>query len=293
VSVATPTEIASGDATVGGDVVATVEGVPITLADVEALSREEQLAPREALRRIENDLLLSRAAERAGLGSDPEFTDEMRRAAVRALLRRVIEPAHLPEAVTEAELEARRAEISSALSAPETRRAAHLLIRLASDAPPARVDAAMRLARRIRDELSAEADPATALDHYGAQEGSFDLTVEHLDPMAREHLAAPFAEALFAATPGLLPEPVRTSYGVHVIVLVEVVPPWEVPREDWEPPLRRQLAAEARAAATEALVDELSARTSVTINAQLGPLLDQVAFDDGVRSGLPGSAGVR
>lgn len=282
--VATRREVASGDARVGGDVIATVDGVPITVSDVETLARTAHLSPEAALRQLEDDLLLSRAAERAGVGSAPEVADETRRAAVRALLHRVIEPAHAPEAVTEAEIEARRQEIAPGLSAPETRRASHVLVQLPPDAPQARVDAAMRLARSLRDELATEADPAAALDRHAGREGAFDLVVEHLDPMAREQLEAPFADALFAAgAPGLVPEPVRTSYGVHVLVLEEVIPPWEVPREEWEPALRRQLAAEARAAATEELVGQLADQTPVTVSTQVQALLDRVTFDEGPR----------
>jgi parvulin-like peptidyl-prolyl isomerase len=287
--VASPTEVPSGDAHVGGDVVATVDGIPITVREVEALAREAHLSPQAALRELEDELVLSRAAERAGLAAAPEVADETRRAAVRALLHRVIEPAHTPEAVTDAEIEARRQEIASGLSAPETRRASHVLVQIPRDASEARVDAAMRLARQIRDELTTEADPASALDRHTGHEGAFDLLVEHLDPMAREQLVAPFADALFgAAAPGLLPEPVRTSYGVHVVVLEEVIPPWEVPREEWEPALRRQLAAEARAAATEALVSQLAEQTPVSVSTQVQPLLDRVTFDDGARGDAPG-----
>ena len=152
---AATTALPSGQARVGGEVVATVDGIAITVGEVEALARESQLTPLAALRQLERELLLSRAAERAGVGAAPEVADEVRRASVRALLHREIEPAHTPEDVTEEEIQARRREIASALSAPETRRASHVLVQLPRDASEARVDAATRLARDLRVELAA------------------------------------------------------------------------------------------------------------------------------------------
>lgn len=283
--------LASGDSSVGGDIVATVDGVGIGVADVEALARAEQLAPLEALRRLEGELLLARASERAGAGDVDEADAEARRAAVRALLHRVIEPAHTPEGVSAETLDARHREIASALSAPETRRAGHALVQLPADAPEARVDAAMRLAQRIRGELATLSDPEAALDRYAGTEGAFEVAVEHLPAMAHERLERSFADALFgAAAPGLLPGLVRTSYGVHVIVLAEIVPPWEVPREEWEPTLRRQIAAEARARATEELAEQLRERAPVSVSARVGDLLETISFGDPPGAAPPGGS---
>ncbi len=254
-------------ARVGGEVIATVDGDPIYVRDVERVVRESGLTPTLALRRLEGEMALAHHAEGSAVAADPEIERSARSAAVRELLHRDVEAALTPEAVPEAVVEERRSSLGGALSSPETRRAVHVLVRLDSSPDPARLDAAMRLARRIEGELATASDVGAAMDGYVGRQGAFDVVVEHLDPMRRDALEAPFADALFTATaPGLLPDVVRTSYGVHVIALTEIVPPWEVPREEWVPALRRQLAAEARAQATEDLATRLAEGVPILVD---------------------------
>lgn len=276
---------ARGTASVGGDVVATVDGEPITLGEIEELSRTGGITALEALRRLEAERVLERLAASSPAAADPAVERAARRAAVRALLARDVEAGREPETVSAADLEARRVEIAAGLSAPETRRASHALIPLSDGASEAQVEAAFRLARRIRDEVRSSETPSAALDGYAGPQGGLEVTVEHMDPLRREDVVAPFADALFsAAEPGLIGEPVRTSYGVHVIVLEEIVPPWEVPREEWEAVLRRQIAAERRALALEELAGRLAADTSIVIDPGVARLAETVPLARGPRS---------
>jgi hypothetical protein len=74
---------------------------------------------------------------------------------------------------------------------------------------------------------------------------------------------------------------VRSSYGVHVVVLDEIVPPWEVPTEEWVPALRRQLAAEQRAAATDALATALAEQQPVLVNQAALSIAEQMPLGSG------------
>ena len=272
-------------AEVGGDVIATVDGEPIRVSDVEAAARADGVSPAVALRRLEEDLAVAHLAEASAVADDPEVRAAARRAAVRELLHREIEASRTPEGVPDSVVEARREQIAGALAQPETRRATHLLVPLEPSADQARVDAAFRLARSLRDEVSTEADPSAALDAHVGREGAFDLTVEHLDAMRRDALDASFANALFSAeAPGLLPEVVRSSYGVHVVVLDEIVPPWEVPRDEWLPALRRQISAEERAAATSELADRLAELQPPLVNQRALSIAEQMPLGTSARS---------
>jgi parvulin-like peptidyl-prolyl isomerase len=268
--------------------VSTVDGEPILLSEVEEVVRATGLPPRRALQRLQDERVLAHLAE-AHLDEVPrEASEAARRAAVRALLAQEIEATHTPEAVRTEDLERRAAELRDGLSAPEMRRASHALVPLRADAREETVDAAMRLATRIRDELRDEAAPAAALDRFAGPRGAFTVEVEHLAPLGRDGLVTPFADALFGASaPGLLDTIVRTSFGLHVVVLEEIVPPWEVPREEWEPVLRRQLAIEARARATEELARRLSASTTVAIDPRVAELATTVGLEAGRFSGEP------
>src|SRR5688500_17297584 len=73
-----------GDARLGGQVISTVDGVAITVGDVGRLAEAERITPREALRRLQDDLILAAEAERRGLGDDRRVEQDARRAEVQA-----------------------------------------------------------------------------------------------------------------------------------------------------------------------------------------------------------------
>jgi len=148
----------------------------------------------------------------------------------------------------------------------------------------AQLGAAFRRARRLRDGVRGSETPSVALDAFSGAQGGLEVSVEHMDPMRRADLVTPFADALFGASqPGLLEEPIRTSFGVHVVVLEEIIPPWEVPRDEWEPVIRRQLAAERRAEALEQLAARLAESSSIAIEPEALRLAESVPLGSDVR----------
>ncbi len=247
-----------------GPVVATVDGTAITVGEVEDVVRRTGLSPREALTRLEEEVVLSRAAAEAGIDrSDPEVRDIERRAAVQALLAREIEARITPESMDAALVEARLVHDAAMFAQPERRASVHVLATPDEGAGPEAEAAAERFARRVATELAGEADPAVAAERYRDENDpgrSFTVRVEVLPPARPEELVQPYSEALFSvAAPSLYASPVHTQFGWHVIVVTEIVPPWSMPREEAEAVVRRQLAVEARAEALIALEDRLMA----------------------------------
>ena len=98
---------AQGNATVGGDVLATVDGRPVTADEVRRVASETDLDPREALVRLEERELLAGEALRAGYGDDPEVRRAAEQAMVQALLEREVERKVTPESITEEAIRAR------------------------------------------------------------------------------------------------------------------------------------------------------------------------------------------
>jgi len=96
-----------GAATVGGDVLATVDGRPITVDEVRRVVRETELGPRQALLRLEERELLAGEASRAGYADDPEVRRATRQAMVQALLEREVEERVTAESITEEAIRAR------------------------------------------------------------------------------------------------------------------------------------------------------------------------------------------
>ena len=268
---------ARAHAEVGGEVVSTVDGEPITLTQVRETATRLHLAPQDALRRLQSELAIVHRAEATPLVRDAEVERAAQRAAVRALLRTQLEVAHTAEGQTPQAVAARYAEIAQNLVSPEQRVSTHLLVPIAADAEEARRDAARRIAEGFLRDVAIAPDEAAALtqmDALAGTHGAFEVSVEHLPAFSRTDIETSFADALFGMTePGLVPRVVQTSYGFHVIYLQRIEAPWTVPREEWEPALRRQLSVEARAEALIALTDDLGARQRVLMSPHLDAIL--------------------
>lgn len=248
----------------GGEVVATVDGRAITRREVAELARQLGAPAQEALARLEAELLLAAEARRNGIDEADDL--RVRQAAVQALLAGIeaeVTPASIPDEVV------RRlyAEAGEELNRPEQRRASHVLVGITDDeatAAPERLGAARALALTIRAELAAGTTSLETLRAQGARDG-FTLTVEELPPYARTgDLEPTFLDALFAMpAPDIAPEPVRTSYGWHVIVLEEIVPALTHTVESAAPELRATEAQRRRFERLQELLVELESRFGV------------------------------
>lgn len=210
-----------GDADVGGDVVSTVDGHPITVADVEAYLRAEGGTPRAALAALQRQELLALEAERLGYGARPEVRGIARRALVQTLLE-TIEREHPPSAIRDDELRRAYESAGARFVVPERRRGDHALVRV-SDAENERE--ARRVASSILAELERDPDAWARLRETPRRDG-FALLVEELPLVGRDgSLESGFEEVLFSGDePGLRSELARTSYGWHVVWVREVQP---------------------------------------------------------------------
>ena len=271
--------------TADGPVVATVNGEPITLAELEDVVRATGLSPRDALTRLEEERALAQLAEEAGAGDSAEVRAAMDRAAIQALLATDVEGAVRVESIDSAAIDERYQAIRDRFEQPERRESAHVLAQLPRDASPEAEAQAERFVRRVIAELSSEADPAAAIDRYRAEavEGrSFQVRVERVPaapPTGR--LAPEYGAALFEIdAPGhLYPEPVRTEFGFHAIVLTRVHEPFSTPTEELAPGIRDQLLVERRRARLDELSMELAERTPVHVDTALFDTLLGRSFD--------------
>ncbi|MGE0787082.1 MAG: peptidyl-prolyl cis-trans isomerase [Sandaracinaceae bacterium] len=273
--------LARGDAVVGGDVVATVDGVPIRLADVEAAARLGEVSPTVALRRLEDEILLARAAARAGF-DDAEARRAERRAAVQALLERDVEARIPPSAIDEAELEAAYAAAPSRFSRPEQRRSMHVWAHVPEGAPSAIDAQAHEWIESVRARLAASPDPAGtafAFDEHAAL--PFEWSVEEEEPLAAgDGAEGAYAQAVLAMeAPGVAPEVVRSPLGWHAIVLTRIEPPWEATHDEAIDLLRQERLDVARARAVAEIIAESAQRAPVEV--------DERAFMSSAIGGAP------
>ncbi len=261
---------ARGRAVGGGSVVSTVDGWPIDVALVRDAARAAEVPPRVALSRLEDEALLAARAERAGLGDDPEVVRGSRRAAVQALLEREVEARVTADAIDPAELEAAYAAAPERFARPERRRSVHVLARVPDGAPSSVDDAAEAWIRELHARLSRSERPEAdvlALRRRAEADEPFAITIEEVPPLSRTDAADPsYLAALFATpSPGVTPEPVRSAFGWHAVVVTEIVPAWHADHDEAIGILRDERLAALRAARLEELVRELAqqARPSV------------------------------
>ncbi len=121
---------------------------------------------------------------------------------------------------------------------PEQRLISHILIKLAADADAVVVAEAETRARGLIERISAGEDFATVAGEASDDLGSRASGGE-LGWLEAGLLDAAVDAAVFAAEPGLLPEPVRSAEGWHVLKVAEIRPGNQVPFEDVRAELER------------------------------------------------------
>lgn len=251
-----------GQDRVGGRVVSTVDGVGITLEEVERVARAEGVPPRQALRRLQDDLLLAAEAERRGFGRDRETAGRLRAAGVQKLLEEEVERSVPESSIDDAAIARAYEQHRERYVQPEKRGSWHALARLDAGATPEADAAARAEIAAVLARLRAAADPAAELRAMQA-DSPRELTIEEVPPLARDADAErAYLDALFArAEPGVHPEPVRSGYGWHAIVLTEIVPARNVSLADARAELHRSLLVFRRRVRLEQLLARLAERT--------------------------------
>ena len=160
-----------------------------------------------------------------------------------------------------AEVDRAYAESGARFHTPERRVASHLLAPLPKDATPQQVETARAFVAEALKRLRAAPDPLAALAEYRKpQSQPIPVQVEDL-PAApqRGAFVQAFSDAMFSLpVPGVVPEPVRTQFGWHAIVLREIQPETHVPEAEARAQLTRELDVKAERERLEALFKKLS-----------------------------------
>jgi post-segregation antitoxin (ccd killing protein) len=243
--------------------VAHVDGRPVGAGEVARLAREAELTPREALDRLVTREVLAAEAERRGLDRSAPLRTALeratRRAAVQAWLAAEVEATSPPPVVDEAAIDAAYVRQRARFVVPEKRASVHVLVPLDPRDGPERAEAARRLAARALAALRV-GEPTAVVARFAADPealgGGFRVRAEAVPPLAREDAADPaYTRALFDVPgPGVLPAPVRSSFGWHAVAVTSVEPESIAPREEVRATLQRELTTVARRTKLEALL---------------------------------------
>jgi hypothetical protein len=254
---------AVGGGAVSGEVVSTVNGERIGSAEVERLTSAGDLTPAAALARLEAERLLAEEAVRRGYAEQRETAQVARQALVQALLERDVEP----QAVDETEIAAAYEKQHARFETPEKRSATHLLAFLPKGASAEQDRAARSFCESASRQLMAASDRAAMLSQLQAFKSPlFAVRLEQLPLVAADGSFVPeFEHALFSLrTPGVVPTPVKTPFGWHVLIVTAIEPATRVPLSAARRDLQRELAVNKRKQAVDALLATLERRSNVS-----------------------------
>ncbi len=142
--------------------------------------------------------------------------------------------------VTDAEIQAFYDQNKEMFSRPEERRARHVLVKVDATADQAALDAAQKTIESVAAQARAGADFAQLAAKYSDDPGSKTQGGD-LGFFPRGRMVPEFDEAVFTLAPGAISDPVRTSFGYHVIQLQEVRPAGQRPLAEVKEQIRGQL----------------------------------------------------
>lgn len=256
-----PPPAALGASAVPPGVVARVGGVDITTGTVARIAAAQEIPLARARDAAVRDALLAAGARERGL--DDALRGASNAVLARRVLRQLLDDAARAGPVTDEELRAATERHWLELDRPEGFRTVHAVVRLKDGADTATRDRARALAEAIRAAVAgardialrtrppqpapgrSPTDPAAKAFQQAARavpaEG-FEIIAEPLPPItAAGRALAPepqqfdpdFSRAAAAlAARGDLSLPIPSSYGVHVILLLERLPPSLVPQDE-------------------------------------------------------------
>ena len=260
-----------------GVVLARVDGVEITEDVVRVTATRERVDARAALRMLVDEALLGAEARRRGLGGPSAEEDARWHALVRRLLEHEVEARGAFGAQPPGAFEEYAATRRAALCHDGLRRVVHAVFTSrAPEGSPAR--AALREgAEALRAAVVArfgasptEAQFREAVTARGDRRASFE-SLNAFDRYGGVAVGGSYVPAFVRAV-WTIPAEARlsgvfeTSFGLHVALLVEEVPPSGVSCAEVRPRLIEEFEGRTRAQLAQSFVEQLRARANVRVD---------------------------
>ena len=284
--------------------VAHVGDVSILPQQIARIAAAQRVTRAEARDLAVHDALFALEARSRQLDADRDI--DLRRTALlaRAFIEDINTAAEARGPVTDAELDEVTARHWTELDRPEAARTTHAVVMLPKDAPPATRAKAIAIAEVIHKAIApaSEAartsapsadpradDPAFPAFRTAATQvdaGDLQIRVESLPPVVADGrtltsqatLETTFAKAAIALQRrGDVSPIVETSYGFHVVMLLERIPSQIVPREERRRVVREEVLTDRARREREKVLTEL--RETVKIDRSLDALLAAVPVD--------------
>jgi peptidyl-prolyl cis-trans isomerase C len=260
-------------------VAARVGSEEVALETVARVVAAQGVSPAVARERAVSDAVFATAARAAFDGSSVVSVAE-RSVLARALLESLKADAIERGPATDAEVEELTAKRWQELDRPETVRITHAVVKAGASATDVEARA---LAVRIREAVSGITDPdqfmrvAEAVPHTG-----FDLRAERLPALtsdgrayypenpppdaADQHFDKGFAAAAHALAVGQISDPIKTSFGYHIILCEARLPEQRMPLEQRRLRLHDQVIKGRAEHAKQDLLTRLNAASPTFID---------------------------
>jgi peptidyl-prolyl cis-trans isomerase C len=151
---------------------------------------------------------------------------------------------------------------------PEQVKARHILIRVDPEAIPGKWAEAEIKARELKNRLDNGANFATLAKEYSDDAKSKNMGGD-LGFFAREKMAPEFSEAVFSLRLGEIRDPVKTSFGYHIIKVEAKRPERIETLEKVKERIQYQLKSKKYRAGAEDAVERLKEKYEVILNTEL------------------------
>lgn len=198
--------------------------------------------------------------------------------------------------INESELKSHYEKNVARLSGNEQRRASHILINAAKDAPAADRQKAKTRAEELLKQLRQAPGTFAEVARKNSQDTGSAVNGGDLDFFGRGSMVKPFEDAAFAMKKGDVSEVVESDFGYHIIQLTDVKAPkqlgFEELRASLESDLKKQQAQRQFAEAAEAFTNGVYEQSD-----SLKPIADKLKLvvqsaTNVLRRSGPGSTGV-
>lgn len=231
------------------EVVARVNGKPITVSDVERQARAAAVPADKALDQLVRAELLAQAAESRGLTADREVQVRKDQEMVRRYLQTTFETESTPEnTISTTLLKKAYDQNSMRLVHPDLRQVDHILFMADKDNPVAAALAEEARQGALKLPKGDSEAAQKAFTEYGeglrpgAEQRGVQMRIENVVTARTGWTVEPFAAATFALEgPGSISQVVQTKFGYHVIRMQRVIPAENVSFEEATPTLRKGL----------------------------------------------------
>jgi peptidyl-prolyl cis-trans isomerase C len=262
----------SGTAGEPGNVVARVDGKPITLSDVQQridaldpFSKARYSSPEQRKRFLENLVrfeVLAREAEKRGYDRDPDVQRALKNQMIQVFLRKELDEKLKAEPITDADVARYYKEHEAEFRQPEQVRVSQILVKEREQAEKVAAEARAEQKHDKSDKAFRALVEKYSIDEDSRALGG-DLTF-----FDRQNTQLPRAlvEAAFALREvGDISPPVASDKGYHVLKLTQRRPGFTRPLEGVSAEIKRLILRDRRAKKQEEMVAEMRQKLNVQI----------------------------